>query len=223
MFENQKKTLIDFAVKVYREGMVLGTGGNLSLRVGEKGDMMIITPSGMEYEKLQVEDMVVMDLDNNIVEGNRKPSIEFAMHSLVYKTREDVSAIMHTHALYSTAISITRTPLPEIESNIVLGVRGPVMCGKYANHGTVELAENVVEALGNRQAALLANHGLIVVGNNLDSCHELTLGVEHCARMYIMASSVGNPVAIEADKADALRNFVSHSYGQGDSEGGTNV
>ncbi len=223
MFEVQKKTLIDFAVKVFREGMVLGTGGNLSMRVGEKGNMMIITPSGMEYEKLEVEDIVVMDLDNKTVEGCRKPSIEFAMHSLVYKSREDVSAIMHTHALYSTSVSITRTPLPEIESNIVLGVRGPVMCGKYANHGTRELAENVVEALGDRQAALLANHGLIVVGDTLDNCHELTIGVEHCARMYIMASCVGNPVPIEADKAQALRDFVSHSYGQGDSKGGTNV
>lgn len=222
MYEMEKKKLIEFAVRVFREQMVQGTGGNLSIVTSKEKGHFIITPSGMPYESLQVSDIVVIDFEGNIVEGNRKPSIEKDMHRLIYINRPDIDALMHTHAVHSTAISITHKPLPQIESTIVF-LGGDIECAEYARHGSMDLANNAVKALGKRGAVLLANHGLIVVADTLDTCYEQTVAIEQCAKMYIYASAVGTPIPITDEKCDDLRNYASESYGQGDSTGSTSV
>jgi len=222
MYENEKIVLIDFAVKVFREQMVQGTGGNLSIVTSRQKGHFIITPSGMPYESLKLSDIVVMDFDGNIVEGRRKPSIEKDMHRLIFVNRPDIDALMHTHAVYSTAIAITHKPLPQVESTIVF-LGGDIECAEYARHGSIDLAKNAVKALGKKGAVLLANHGLIVVDKSLDRCYDQTVAIEQCAKMYIMACAVGNPVPIPEEKCQELRNFTATSYGQGDNPETTSV
>jgi L-fuculose-phosphate aldolase len=213
MFESEKAELIDYGVKIFKGGLVHGTGGNLSLRVGNEGNLYLITPSGMDYEKIVQDDIVVMDMNGDIVEGNKKPSIEHAMHREVYKSRKDVKAIVHTHPLYSTALSITGQSLPEIESTIVF-MGGTIEIAEFARHGSLELAMNVVKALGDRKAVLLANHGQLAVGESLSEAWNNCVGVEFCAQMYILAKSIGKVYTIPPEKCEDLRNFIKTSYGQ---------
>ncbi|HOP25389.1 MAG TPA: class II aldolase/adducin family protein [Defluviitoga sp.] len=213
MFEKEKLELIEYGIKVFKSGLVHGTGGNLSLRVGKEGDMYLITPSGIDYEQIVPEDIVVMSMIGEVVEGDKKPSIEHSMHREVYINRKDVNAIIHTHPLFSTALSITRQPLPPIESTIVF-MGGTIQVAEYARHGSVELAMNVVKALGDKQAVLLANHGQLAVGESLPEALNNCVGVEFCAQMYILAASIGNVHPIPPEKCEELRKFINTSYGQ---------
>jgi L-fuculose-phosphate aldolase len=213
MFETEKKELIEYGIRVFKSGLVQGTGGNLSVRVGENGDMYLITPSGIDYEHVVLDDIVLIDMKGNIVEGKRNPSIEHGMHRAVYEKRRDVNAIIHTHSLYSTALSITKQPLPQIESSVVL-MRGQIEVAEYARHGSIELAKNVVEALGDRKAALMANHGLLAADESLAKALKTCISVEHCAHMYILARSVGQVYPISPEKCDELRDYIKTSYGQ---------
>ncbi|PZC51582.1 MULTISPECIES: class II aldolase/adducin family protein [unclassified Mesotoga] len=213
MFEAEKKELIEYGIKVFRSGLVHGTGGNLSMRVGENGDMYLMTPSGIDYEQIVPDDIVLIDMNGRVIEGERKPSIEHGMHREVYKKRKDVNAIIHTHSLYSTALSITRQPLPQIESSVVL-MRGQIEVADYARHGSMELAMNVVNALGDRKAVLMANHGQLAADESLAKALKTCVSVEHCAQMYILARSVGQVYPISPEKCDELREYIKTSYGQ---------
>jgi len=213
MFENEKQELINFGIKVFREGLVQGTGGNLSLRVGEEGQFYLITPSGMDYNNTHVDDIVVMDMDGKVIEGNRKPSIEHSMHRGIFKKRKDINAIIHTHSLYSMAMSLARQPLPMTDSAIVF-MGGQIEVAEYARHGSQELADNVVTALGNRKAAIMANHGMIAVDVTLQKALKVCVGMENSSRMYILARVLGKVTPISDEQAQELRDYISSSYGQ---------
>ncbi|HAA85627.1 MAG TPA: hypothetical protein DCE14_04650 [Kosmotogaceae bacterium] len=213
MFEAEKMQLIEYGIKVFKSGLVQGTGGNLSQRVGSEGQYYLMTPSGIDYDSIEPKDVLVMDMNGSIVEGERSPSIEHGMHREVYKHREDINAIIHTHSLYATALSIARQPLPEIESTIVL-MGGSIEVAEFARHGSMELARNVVKALSNKKAVLMANHGLLVAEKNLERAFKGCLGIEQCAHMYILARSIGEVCPIDSEKCDELREYIRTSYGQ---------
>ena len=213
MFETEKALLIEYGIKVFKGGLVQGTGGNLSLRAGNDGQYYLMTPSGIDYDAIEPKDILIMDMSGSVVEGERAPSIEHGMHREVYKHREDVNAIIHTHSLYATALSIARQPLPEIESTIVL-MGGSIEVAEFARHGSMELARSVVKALANKKAVLMANHGLLVAEKNLEKAFKGCLGIEHCAHMYILARSLGEVCPIDSEKCDELRDYIRTSYGQ---------
>lgn len=213
MFETEKAQLIEYGIKVFKSGLVHGTGGNLSLRVGEAGDLYLMTPSGIDYDFIKTENIVLMNMEGEIIEGDKKPSIEHGMHREIFKQRKDVNAIVHTHSLYATALSITKQPLPEIESTVVF-MKGQIEVADFARHGSMELAMNVVEALGDRKAVLMANHGQLAAEESLAKALKVCLGVEHCSQMYILARSVGQVYPIPPEKCDELREYIRTSYGQ---------
>ena len=212
MLEFEKIQLVEYGNRLYNDGLTRSTGGNLSIFNREK-NLMIITPSGIPYSDTRVEDIVVMDLDNNIVEGNKKPSSEFPMHTAVYKARKDINSMIHMHATFCSTLSTLRKPLPAVDYLVALCGGTNVPIAEYASYGTQELADNAVKAMGMTNAVLLANHGINVVGQNISETYYLADQLEFCAELYIRALSCGTPYILD-DKEMIKMVSKFETYGQ---------
>lgn len=183
--------IIRVAREMLRSGLVEGTAGNVSARVGD--DKVLITPTSMDYMEMEVEDLVLLDLNGNVLEGRRQPSSEKPMHLRVYRARDDVKAIMHTHSLYASILAVLRRPLPPLIEEFLFKFGGTIEVAEYGMTGTEELAENAVRALGNKAAVLLANHGALCCGKSPAHVLELAKGLERMAKIYVIASILGEP------------------------------
>lgn len=211
LLSKERKTLVEYGKKLIDTGLTVGTGGNISIYDRESGHMAI-TPSGVAYHELTPEDIVVMDLDGGIVEGSWKPSSEYQMHSVVYKNREDLNAMVHTHAVYSTTISTLRTELPAVDYLVAHSGGKNVRCAEYATYGTMELAENALKAMEGRDAVLLANHGINVAGRTMEEAFAKTEQLEFCARLYWQAKSIGEPTILSDEEMEMMVDRFK-SYG----------
>ncbi len=211
MLEKERKLLVEYGNKLLNDGYTSGTGGNLSI-FNRKKQLMAISPSGIPFPDILEEDIVVMRLDGTVVEGARKPSSEWGMHKIFYKQREDIHAMIHGHTVYSTVLSLLRKPLPA--SHYMIAVAGKdVRCAKYASFGTLELAENAFEAMKDRKAVLLANHGILTGAHDLKNAYNILQEVEYCANIYIKAKSIGEPVILDdAEMKRMAEKFKT--YGQ---------
>jgi L-fuculose-phosphate aldolase len=211
--EELKTVVVETGLKLLDEGLTVGTWGNFSVRDPETG-LIYITPSGMDYRLIDTGDIVVMNLSLQIVDGQRVPSVEREMHAAVYKTRRDVNAVVHTHPLYSTVLGVNRMDLPGISEDFAQIVGDKISCSEYALPGTRELANNVVEALGNKNAVLLPNHGTLCVGPNMPITLTICHLVEKSAHIYIMAKSIGTPHLISPEDIQAMQDYAKNVYGQ---------
>lgn len=193
--------------------LVSGTSGNISVRTA---DGMLITPSGVDYATMTGGDLVELKLSGvRISEGARRASTEWRMHARIYQAREDVRAVVHTHSVYATALACLRRPIPAFHYMVAAAGRTDIPCAQYATFGTEALAAHAVAALTDRNACLLANHGVIAVGRSLDAALALAGVVETLAQQYCIALQVGEPVLLtDAQMAEALEAFVG--YGAGD-------
>ena len=204
--------LLDACHRMEASGMTVGTWGNISVRVD--GNHFFITPSGMKYGLLANQDMVLMDMDGKIVEGNRKPSIENGLHRRIYLARPEVQAVVHTHPKFSTAFAIARKDIPPVSEELVQVIGEGVRCATYALPGTEELATYAVEALGDRNAALIANHGAVCVGESIEKAFLVAEVLEKAAQAILYATLIGTPHVLSHEDCVAMRDFVIHSYGQ---------
>lgn len=175
-----------------RRGLVAGTSGNCSVRVPE-ANLVVITPTSLEYELMLFEDICVIDMRGAQVEGKLKPSIEINMHLAVYNARPDVNGIVHTHQTMASAVAVTGKPIPPILEEEVFKLLGGVELAEYAAPGTKELAESTVQALGHRMACLLAHHGVVAVGPNIREALLNAEIVERAASIYIFSKMAGTP------------------------------
>ena len=200
------------AKSMYRSGLVAGTWGNISARVDE--DYMVITPSGMDYERLCAEEMVLVNMHTLEYEGGLKPSIESVVHAAVYKDRPEVNGIMHTHSTYALTVATARKPIPPICDDQVQILGGEVRLAAYTMPGTEEMAEEVVRALKERAGALLANHGAITVGRTLAEAYVGSQVLEKAAMVYINCQSIGGPVEISQEDIEFFHDFFMNKYGQ---------
>lgn len=208
----ERKQLVEYGKKLLDTGLTVGTGGNISLYDKETG-YMAITPSGLDYYQIKEEDIVIMDLEGNTIEGSLKPSSEHQMHSLVYKHRDDARAMIHTHALYATTISCLNIDLPAVDYLVAHAGGNNVRCAEYATYGTKQLAENALEAMEGRKAVLLANHGINVIGSTLAETFAITEQLEFCARLYWQAKAIGEPVILPDNEMEMMvKRFID--YGQ---------
>jgi len=208
-----KEKIVETGVKMLNTSLVVGTWGNISARVpGE--DLVAITPSGMNYDSLEADDIVIVDLEGKIVEGKRKPSIEVPMHVTIYRHRPDIQAIVHTHSPFATAMSTARKPIPGAVEDMVQIVGGNVRVSEYALPGTKELGQNVIKALEGRQAVLLANHGMLGAGSNLEEALKVCQVVEKTAQITILAQIIGGVVELSQEDIAFMRDFYLHHYGQ---------
>lgn len=202
----------DTAKSMYHSGLVAGTWGNISARVDE--DYMVITPSGMDYERLCADEMVLVNVNTLAYEGGLKPSIESVVHAAVYKDRPEINGIMHTHSTYALTVATARKPIPPICDDQVQILGGEVRLAAYTMPGTEEMAREVVRALKERTGALLANHGAITVGRTLAEAYVGSQVLEKAAMVYINCQSIGGPVEISQEDIDFFHDFFMNKYGQ---------
>ena len=211
--EGLKQVVVDTGLAMLKEGLTVGTWGNFSLRDTETG-LIYITPSGMNYDSITMDDIVVLDSSVNVVDGFRVPSVERVMHVSVYNARPDVNAVIHTHPLYSTVLGVNGMELPGISEDFVQIVGDKMICSEYALPGTPELARNAVKGLGDRNGVLLPNHGTLVVGPDMPRTLTICQVVEKTAHIYIMAKSIGNPHLIDMEDILAMQDYARNIYGQ---------
>lgn len=211
LLEKKRQDLVDYGNKLLSDGYTLGTGGNLSIYDREQ-ELMAMTPSGIPFPEIKVEDIVIMKLDGTIVDGKRKPSSEWVMHKLLYERRTDINAVIHGHTIYSTVLGELRWPLPA--THYMIAVAGKdVRCADYATFGTPELAENAFKAMQDRKAVILANHGILTGESDLANAYNVLEEVEYCSEIYIKAKSIGEPVVLD-DKEMKKMAEEFKTYGQ---------
>ncbi len=208
----ERKELLRICHKLNSGNLTIGTWGNFSIRVDKKS--FIITPSGMNYDTLTIDDFVLVDIEGNILEGDKVPSIETKLHSHIYKARSDVSAIAHTHSDNAKSFSIARKQIGPVSEDMVQLVGGPVNIAEYCLPGTEELGVEAVKALGAYNAVLLANHGLLTVGRDIDEAIKTAEVVERNAKSILYSYLIGGPVELSKHDVDAMRDFYLTKYGQ---------
>ncbi|MBE6881400.1 MAG: class II aldolase/adducin family protein [Oscillospiraceae bacterium] len=210
---NYKRFLIDACLRMVKSGLTVETWGNISVRDPETG-YVYLTPSGMPYDTLVDDDIVVMDIDGNRIEGERKPTIEYAMHLGIMKNRPDVNAVVHTHPVYSQIFALLHENIPPVIDEAAQTL-GNVPVTEYALPGSKEMAENAIAAIGKEGAAcLLANHGAVAVGKDMDTAFKVCTILEMTSQIYYMARCIGTPKTIDDDKIAYMQDFVRNSYGQ---------
>lgn len=201
--------VLQTAKKMWEAGLVTGSAGNVSRRLD--AERIAITPSGVAYDVLIAEQIVVVHVASGQAEGG-VPSYELPMHLAVYRSHPEIAAIVHTHAPYVTTLSILRTPLPPFIDEMVVHLGGAVPVADYAFTGTDAVGTNVVRTLGDRAGVLLANHGNVCVGRTLAHALNAALVMESCARAYVQALAIGTPVELPNDAVAAGRKLFEARY-----------
>ena len=207
---HQRGELVSTARRMSQLGLTPGTSGNVSVRT-TKG--FFVTPSGMPYDELGPDDVVAVDADGTIRPGQRAPSTEWRLHRDILAARPDMQAIVHTHSLFCTTLSCLRRALPAIHYTVVLANSDEIPCADYATFGTAELAASVVRALGRGHACLMANHGMVALGDSLAAALRLAADVETLAAQYWHAVQLGQPHVLSRDELDRVRAQFA-GYGQ---------
>ena len=196
-----------------RNGLVLWTGGNVSARDPETG-YVVIKPSGVKYEALRPEQMVIVNLDGQIIEGKLKFSSDTASHLYIYRRRPDVNGIVHTHSPYATAFAALGKPIPVYLTAMADEFGGPIPCGRFALIGGEEIGQVVVESIGDSPAVLLKNHGVFTVAQSAEAAVKAAVMVEDAARTVWLALQIGQPDEIPPDDVAKLHYRYTHVYGQ---------
>lgn len=213
MLARLRAEVVGVGRRLVQTGLVVGTSGNVSAKDKETG-LVAISPSGMEYDRIDAEDVPVVDLTGHPVEGRRRPSTELPTHLALYKARPEVGAIVHTHSTFATTLGVLGWSLPVIlgEAAAVLG--GEVRVAEYATTGSELLGRYVVIALEGRQAAIMKNHGAITVGEDLMEALRVAWVLESAARVYWAARVAGPVIQLSPDEVLRIRQGYLHGYGQ---------
>jgi len=203
-WDEQRRELAEATREMYRRGLVGAYSGNTSLRLTGAGDegLLLVTPTHHPYYRLQPEELVVVNLDGEPVDseplngepmspGGMRPSSETRLHLEIYRRRADVRAVAHTHSIYASAAAVVGRDIPPLIDEMLLTIGGPVKVSAYAFPGTQELAEAAYAALGDRNAALLRNHGVVGVGPDIWEALEVCDLVERLAQIFVLARNFG--------------------------------
>ena len=210
-----RRTVCALHAELPRNGLVAWTSGNLSARVpGE--ELMLIKPSGVGYDELTPESMVVCDLHGTRVEGDLAPSSDAATHGYVYRALPEVGAVAHTHSTYATAWAVHGEPIPCVLTAMADEFGGPIPCGPFALIGDEEIGQGVVETLaGSRSSAvLMRNHGVFTIGSGPREAIKAAVMCEDVARTVHVARSLGELTSIGDDEVEALHDRYQNVYGQ---------
>lgn len=208
MLEELRAQVTEAAIAMWKEGLTEGAEGNVSGRDAATGNIAI-TPSQVPYSELTVEDIVILDSDGEQVWGDHKPSSETPMHTYMYRHRADIGAVMHTHSEYALAASISRRSIPPITFSIALFIGSEIVAVDFIEPGTEEMGIRTHEAMkaANARAALLANHGALVLGNTVRGALDAARALESGARIYRLALAYGEPKPIAPETVDRFYRF----------------
>jgi L-ribulose-5-phosphate 4-epimerase len=213
MLEILKEELVQLHLELPRNNLVAWTSGNVSGRDPQTG-LVVIKPSGVRYEALRTKDMVVIDLDGNIIEGNLTPSSDTSSHLYIYRHRSDVNGIVHTHSRYATAFAAVGKPIPCVLTAIADEFVGPIPCGGFALIGGEEIGKIVIESIGKSPAVLLKNHGVFTIGNTPEAAVKAAVMTEDIAATVWMAMQLGAPDVISSGDMQKLHDRYTNIYGQ---------
>lgn len=215
LLEDLRIQLVEAGRTISKSGMVASTQGNISVCDREQG-LMAITPSGMDYDLTTPADIVVTDLHGKVIDGERRPSSELPVHAYYYRARQDIQALVHTHSPFATALSLVNKEVPPVMAQLAEAVGGSVPVAPFVIGGSEEMGRISLEVMGEKNAVLLKNHGVIAVGKNLPSALFVAMMVEDTAKVYTYACIHGTPDPIPQEFNEAIRNWFKEGYGQGD-------
>ncbi len=194
------------ARKMWEAGLVVASSGNVSRRISH--ELIAITPTQVAYDALEEADIVVVDVETaKAVDSRRAPSYELPMHLSIHRSRADAIGVVHTHAPFITTLSVLRKPLPPIIDEMMVWFGGAVDVAEYAFTGTEQVGTNVVRALHDRAGAILANHGNVCVGRDLERALHVAIVMESAARVYVQALALGEPVHLPEAAVTAGRRM----------------
>lgn len=204
--DEMRKRIQETALRAYKEQLVAGTSGNVSEYNREEG-IMAITPTNLSYLVMKPEDVVLMKLDGTVIEGDLKPSSEWRLHAGIYAGMENVNAVIHTHSPYATSFAVLHETVPVILVEMLPFLGGDIPLAKFGLPGTPDVGINAVSAMKEppRNACLLENHGVAVVGKNLDQAYIRAVYVEDAAKIYHYAREVGYPKTITHEAEEAMK------------------
>ncbi|MCH2172763.1 class II aldolase/adducin family protein [Myxococcota bacterium] len=189
-----KQEVLDTAKELLRSGLVEGTAGNISGRLPDGN--VVMTPSSLSYEVMQLEDLVVLDLDGNVVEGERSPTSEKALHLACMRAHDDIHGVIHSHAIFATMFAVTHQPIPCVIEEFDIYVGGEVPVAGYQLTGSDSLGDEVARWVGDRGAVLMANHGLLTVGTSATNAMKVAQLVERTAKIIWGARILGDLVPL---------------------------
>ncbi|HEX7671982.1 MAG TPA: class II aldolase/adducin family protein [Polyangiaceae bacterium] len=195
-FRADRESVLFYSKRIWEAGLVVASAGNVSARVSGH-NAIAITPTSISYDVMTADQVVVVSLDSGLpIESNVRPSVELPTHLAVYRHRQDVGAVVHTHAPYVSTLSVLRRPLPPVIDEMIVYFGGTIEVADYAFTGTDDLGANVVHALGDRAGVLLSNHGNVCVGSDLAETFHVALAMESAARIYVESLRTGDPVVL---------------------------
>jgi L-fuculose-phosphate aldolase len=207
----ERNALVEYGRNLITAQLTTGSGGNLSIYNRAEG-LVAIKPTGVDYFRMQPEDVVVMDIDGNVVEGKLAPSSETRFHLALLRNRADINAVVHTHQVYATTIACMRWELPAV--HYLVGFSGnKVPLAEYATYGTQELSDNILRAIGNYNACLMANHGIVTVGATISAAFATAEELELVARLYYQARCIGEPAILSDGEMQVICEKFK-TYGQ---------
>ena len=217
-WQSERTIVVQAAQQLLRLGLVAATSGNVSMRLegDEKEGLIAVTPAGTDYETMTPEDIVVVDYDVDVIEGDTVPSSESLTHVAVYKARPDISAVIHTHSIYASVLAVAGVPLPPILDELVAYLGGPVEVAEYGFPSTEDLGEKAIQAMGERNAVFIRNHGVLAAGRDMPDALRACELVERAAQIYIQARALGSVRTLPSEVVEAEVNIFRMRQGTGD-------
>jgi L-ribulose-5-phosphate 4-epimerase len=213
MLEKLKEELVQLHLELPKNNLVVWTGGNVSARDAKSG-FVVIKASGIRYEEMGLEHMVVVDLDGKMIEGNYKPSSDVHSHLYIYRHRPDVGGVVHTHSAYATAFAAVNKPIPVVLTAIADEFGGPIPCGGFALIGDDAIGKVVVDSIGKSVAVLLKNHGVFTIGKDAKAAVKAAVMTEDNAKTVWLAMQIGTPDEIPQEDVEKLHQRYMNVYGQ---------
>lgn len=217
MLDELKALICDLNKELPKRGLVTMTSGNVSGRDGKTG-YAVVKPSGVAFEALRPEDMVVVDVNGSIVEGSKKPSVDSPTHLYIYRHMPDVRGIVHTHSNYATSFAALGQPIPAVLTAMADEFGGPIPCAPYCQIGEEEIGQAVVEHIGSSRAVLLQNHGVFAVGPTPRAAFKAAVMTEDVAKTVHLALLRGTPLPIPPEEVERGHRRYVGKYGQGGDE-----
>jgi len=197
--------------QMLQRGFTEGTSGNVSMRVD---DGALITPSTVPYTEIASQDVILMDLEGNVLEGERVPSVEHKVHLECYKRRANIGAVIHSHPIVGSIFAAARVPLPAFLDEFGVYIGEEVRVAEWGMSGTQEIASQVADALGEHNAAFIASHGMVAVGRDLDHALLNTARVERAGLIYLGTKLLGGPAEIPEHARDLYRQVFAYFQSQ---------